>query len=170
MPRRARRITLGFSIFTIILACGFAYLSHYLAVAHTGVPPTMPKDAKFIAANFDYLKLRTRGEWVSCHTDVKSPTDWCRIANQSGDVIFEGKFLPVGKDKPLPDNQIRIASYNIDRHMVTGPTETFSVPVIPLEGGTLLVPATDAKPLAVRWKAHPDELVSLNEGMASPIH
>jgi hypothetical protein len=155
-------------VFTVILACGFAYLSHYIAVNKPGAPPDMPKDAHFIAGNFDYMRMRTKGEWVSCHSDVKSPTDWCRIANQSGDIIFEGRFLPVGKDKPLPDSQIRIAPYNIDHHMVTGPVESFEVPVIPLESGTLLVPATDAKPLAVRWKAHPDELTALNAGMAAP--
>ncbi|SFS20672.1 hypothetical protein SAMN05421771_3757 [Granulicella pectinivorans] len=170
MQTRTRRITWGFTLFTVILACGFAYLSHYLAVDHTGVPVNMPSDSTFIPGKFDYLKLHTRGEWVSCHSDVKSPTDWCRIANQSGDVIFEGKFLPVGMDKPLVDSQIHITSYNIDHHMVTGPTESFEVPVIPLEDGELLVPATDARPLALRWKQHPNELVSLNEGMAVPIN
>jgi hypothetical protein len=152
-----RRLTLGFTLFTLIAACIFAFLSHYIAVNRTGTPPTMPKDSKFIAGDFEYTRMRTRGEWVSCHSDIKSPTDWCRIANQSGDILFEGKFLPLGQDQPLPDSQIKIATYNIDNHWVIGPTETFKVPVVPLEGGAILVPFTDTHTLAARWKAHPEE-------------
>lgn len=163
---RKRRLTLGSTIFTVVAAVGFVYASHYIATKHSGTPATMPKDATFIAGNFDYMKMRTRGEWVSCHSDVRSPNDWCRIADQSGGILFEGKFLPVGKDKPLPDSQIKIASYDIDNHWVTGPTETFKVPVVPLQNGTLLVPSTDTHSLAARWKAHPEELAALKLGPA----
>lgn len=162
--QKTRRLTLGFTLFTVVAAAAFAYLSHYIATNRTGTPATMPKDAKFIAGNFEYLHMRTRGEWVSCHSDIKSPTDWCRIADQSGAVLFEGKFLPVGKDKPLPDSQIKIATYNIDNHWVLGPTETFKVPVVPLEDGTVLVPSTDTHSLAARWKAHPEELTAVTPG------
>ncbi len=154
---KARRLTWGFTLFTVIAAAIFAYLSHYIATNRTGTPSTMPRDATFVAGKFEYARMRTRGEWVSCHSDVKSLTDWCRIANQSGDILFEGHFLPVGRDRPLPDSQIRIAAYNIDNHWVIGPTETFKVPVVPLEGGVILVPSTDTHSLATRWHSHPEE-------------
>jgi hypothetical protein len=125
------------------------------------VPNNMPRDAHFVQSGYDLAHNDPEGAWVACVVDVDQDTDFCRVTDPHGFVIFEGDFLPLHSRRPVPTAGLRFAARDPQHMWVRGPAEGGPVPVIPLEGGQLLVPAADSEALADRWARDPDELTRL---------
>ena len=118
----------------------------------------MPIDSQFVVSGYDLQHNEPKGDWIVCRPDLPEGANFCRVTDAHGIVIFQGDFLTVANSQPVPQSRLRIASANLDRMFIRGPAEGGLVPVIPLAGGELLVPAADSTALADRWARDPDEL------------
>ena len=80
-------------------------------------------------------------------------SDWCRVTDQKGIVLYQGDFLPTASTtSPVGNDQLKVSSRRIRSKMwVHGPVEGGPVPAIPLTNGTVLVPASDRYALLQRW-------------------
>jgi hypothetical protein len=125
------------------------------------VPSNMPSDAHFVQSGYDLAHNDPEGNWIACRVDAEQNTDFCRVTDPHGFVIFEGDFLPLDSLVPVAAVNLRFAEHDPGHLWVKGPAEGGPVPVIPLADGQLLVPAADSQALADRWAKDPDELVRL---------
>ena len=125
-------------------------------------PPDMPAQASFLQSGYDVSRLEPRGNWVACGTDHQEQTNWCRVTDAHGDVVYEGDYLPVSGRVPVPTERIELSRSDPDKLWVKGPAEGGPVPVIPLSSGEVLVPAADRDALATRWAQNPSELQALS--------
>lgn len=133
---------------------------HGAAALRPSRPKDMPITAQFVVSGYDLLHNEPKGDWIACKPDVDENANFCRVTDAHGVVIFQGDFLPVSGHRPVSQANLRIASadLDLDHIFVRGPAEGGLVPVIPLVGGELLVPAADSIALADRWNKNPDEL------------
>ena len=94
-------------------------------------------------------------------TDYPQQTNWCRVTDAKGDVVYEGDYLPLHGLAPLSLDNLQVGRADPDKLWVKGPVEGGPVPVIPLVSGDVLVPAADREALATRWAQNPAELQAL---------
>lgn len=146
----------------LLLVCLVAILlvRHGAAALRPARPKDMPATAQFVVSGYDLLHNEPKGDWIACRPDAVEDANFCRVTDAHGTVIFQGDFLPVSGHRPVSQANLRIASsdLDLDHIFVRGPAEGGLVPVIPLVGGELLVPAADSIALADRWTKNPDEL------------
>jgi hypothetical protein len=151
---RASRLAL-----ILVLAAGAFFLVRHGDMAiHPELPKDMPKGAHFVQSGYDVSRLEAKGDWIACSTDSAQNTDFCRVTDQRGTVVYQGDFLPLHSSEPVAAEDLEVAQMDADRLWVQGPAEKGPVPVIPLANGTLLVPADDNEALADRWSNNPAEL------------
>lgn len=144
---------------TIAVVFGIFLLVHHgVNALHATVPTDMPRDASFAQSGYDIQHNEPRGNWIACRADIRQSTDFCRVTDAHGTVIYQGAFLPVNSSRPVAAAQLKVATVDEKRLWVRGPAEAAPVPVIPLTNGAILVPAGDAYALADRWNSNPDEL------------
>jgi hypothetical protein len=124
---------------------------------HATLPPDMPASSRFVATGYDIADNESLGLWIACRPDLQQPSDWCRVTDQRGTVVFEGQFLPVDSPQPVPAAKLVIAPVDKATLWTSGPAEQSPVPVIPLEDGQRLVPAADRLAFLTRWADHPEE-------------
>ena len=122
------------------------------------LPADMPAQASFLQSGYDISRLEPRGSWIACGTDHRQETNWCRVTDARGDVVYEGDYLPLHGQAPLPLEKIELSRADPDKLWITGPVEGGPVPVFPLANGNVLVPAADRDALATRWAQNPSEL------------
>jgi hypothetical protein len=152
--------------YAMIAAVAAVLIVHQVRPAMTAVlPKDMPSDAKFTLTGYNPDNLEPRGQWVACGMDNDHATNWCRVTNQVGTVIYEGDFLPLGSTRALPAEQLEVGQYSPTIDWVRGPAEQIQVPIIPLKNGVMLVPAADALILPARWAKDPHELQVLTASM-----
>ena len=129
---------------------------------HASTPQDMPADSRFFQTSFDVRRNEAKGEWIACRVDAATASDWCRVTDARGIVVFEGDFTPLSRPTPLPNSQLKVAVQpGANRLWVEGPAESAPVPVIPLESGDWLVPSQDRDALLDRWASNPQELRQL---------
>ena len=116
-----------------------------------------------LQSGYDVSHLEPRGNWVACGIDSEQQTNWCRVTDARGEVVYEGDYLPLRSQAPLSLTSIRLGYAAPDRLWVRGPDEGSPVPVIPLASGDVLVPAADRDALAARWAQNPAELQALTK-------
>jgi len=121
------------------------------------LPKDMPGDARFVRTGYDLATNEYVGLWVACMPNLEEQTNLCRVTNQRGDVIFQGQFLPVDTQQPVPAAQLKIGTLDKDNLWTDGPAESAPVPVIPLADGQRLVPVIDRAAILDRWAANPAE-------------
>ncbi len=149
-------------VFVLFVTAGLGLVVvHGADALHPQLPPDMPGDAHFVQSGYDLLRNEPEGDWIACRTDLQQNTDYCRVTDAHGNVIYEGDFLPVNSEEPVAARDLRFAARDLRQLWVKGPAEAGPVPVIPLAGGQLLVPADDSLALADRWARDPDELTRL---------
>jgi hypothetical protein len=146
------------SLFVLTVIATLFVLRNGDRAMHASVPRDMPSDSHFIPTGFDVNHSEAKGQWVACRADAAEQTDWCRVTDARGTVVYQGGFVPVSTPQPLPDSELRVASNTSGHLWVQGPAEASPVPVIPLASGQLLVPVQDREALHDRWAANPDEL------------
>jgi len=144
--------------FVAVAAAVIILVRHGAAALRPALPPDMPVDSQFVVSGYDLLHNEPRGDWIVCRPDIPEAASFCRVTDSRGVVIFQGDFLPLAGNRPVPQADLRVASVDLDQIFVRGPAEGGLVPVIPLIGGQLLVPAADSAALADRWARDPDEL------------
>ena len=150
---RASRLAL-----LLILAAGtFFLIRHGNMAINPSLPTDMPRGAHFVQSGYDVAHLEARGDWVACSTDSAQNTDFCRVTDQHGNVVYEGDFLPLRSENPVSAEDLQVARIDADHLWVQGPAEEGPVPVIPLANGQMLVPADDNEALADRWRNNPAE-------------
>lgn len=135
----------------------FLVLLHADRALKAALPANMPADSQFLQSGFQVKDNETQGNWVACRVNESEGTDWCRVTDQVGNVVYQGNYLPLGSSVPLNASSLRIRSISPDKIWVSSPVQGLTVPVFPLEGGQILVPAEDSYPLAERWKVDPTE-------------
>ena len=133
-------------------------LRHADMAIHPTLPTDMPRGADFVPVGYDLQHLEAKGEWIACSTDTERNADFCRVTDARGDVVFQGDFMPLRGDEPVPADQLQVARISAEHLWVQGPAEEGPVPVIPLMNGDVLVPADDSAALADRWMNNPVEL------------
>jgi hypothetical protein len=147
---------------SVLLAFGIILVGRQAARAlYPSVPNNMPSDAHFVQSGYDLQHNEPEGDWVACTPNAEQNTDFCRVTDPHGFVIFEGQFLPLHSGQPVARANLRFAARDPGHLWVQGPAEGGPVPVIPLADGQLLVPAADSDALADRWARDPDELARL---------
>jgi hypothetical protein len=145
-------------VFILLAAAVILTIRHGAAALRPARPNDMPVDSQFVVSGYDLLHNEPKGDWVACRPDLPEGANFCRVTDAHGSVIFQGDFLTVADSRPVPQARLRIASADLDHMFVRGPAEGGLVPIIPLAGGELLVPAADSTALADRWAKDPDEL------------
>ncbi len=145
-------------VFVLAVAGIFLVVRHGDMASHPALPTDMPRGSNFVPSGYDVSRLEAKGQWVACSTDTAQNTDFCRVTDTRGNVVYQGDFLPLRSAEPLPADALKVASIKADRMWVEGPAEKGPVPVIPLANGALLVPAADNLALADRWQSNPAEL------------
>jgi hypothetical protein len=146
-----------FLLTVVTLVALFVLITRGDRVLEASVPPDMPADARFLVSGYNVDQNERQGNWVACTLDSANNTNWCRVTDAHGSVVFEGAYLPLPGSEPIPAAKLRIANVNPRRMWVLGPSERLPVPVIALEDGTLLVPASDREALIARWQEQPEE-------------
>jgi hypothetical protein len=142
---------------------GIAVCIIFLAVRHGQVameaarPKDMPEGAHFIQSGYDVNTNEPKGNWVACKVDEVQTTNWCRVTDARGMVVYEGFFLPVNSSVPAQESELKIAVNSVSKLWVRGPAEEAPVPVIRLENGKLLVPLADRDALNQRWREDSSE-------------
>ena len=143
----------------IIAVAGMVLIvRHGSRAEHASLPQDMPRNASFLPSGFDLQQNEAKGTWVACHADQQEDTDWCRLTDAKGTVVYQGAFMPISAGTPLPDDQLRVATLSKGQSWVNGPAAGGPVPVISLANGALLVPADDRDALLDRWNSNPQEL------------
>ncbi len=142
-----------------MVATGFGVLGllHAGRALHASRPADMPADAQFLSSGYDIEHNEAQGAWVACRVDALEATDWCRMTDQNGQVVFQGAYLPVGSANALPSDRLRVAVINPQKLWVQSPAHQVPEPVLPLASGGMLVPAEDEYALEQRWRADPRE-------------
>ena len=146
---------------TLILVVAVVLLvRHGAAALRPSRPKDMPATAQFIVSGYDLPHNEPKGDCIACRPDLAENANFCRVTDSHGVVIYQGEFLPVSGHRPVSQANLRVASadLDLDHIFVRGPAEGGLVPVIPLVGGELLVPAADSIALADRCNKNPDEL------------
>ena len=126
------------------------------------LPSDMPAQAQFMQSGYDIAHLEPTGAWIACGTDRAAQANWCRVTDAHGQVVYEGDYLPLRNQVPLPLDRIELSHSDPTKLWVSGPTEGAPVPVIPLVDGDFLVPSADRDALADRWAGDPQELQNLS--------
>lgn len=124
---------------------------------HAALPSNMPGTARFVQTGYDVATNEALGQWIGCRPSPQQSSDWCRVTDQRGSVVFEGQFLPVDSTALVPVEGLQFAPIDKGRLWTYGPAEQAPVPVIPLANGQLLVPVADRPALLTRWANDPDE-------------
>jgi hypothetical protein len=119
-------------------------------------PSDMPANSRFIPTRYDLSHNERKGLWVFCGSGDEAGVTFCRVADASGVVIFQGDFLPVRNSQSSPNNA-SMKGAGAKLTWVNGPSEGSPVPVIPMTDGSMLVPRDDRDALIHRWNTHPDE-------------
>lgn len=119
----------------------------------------MPANSYFLQSGYNLQRNEPIGQWIACRPDPGQGADLCRVTDHTGQVIFQGDYLPLHGAEALPAEELQVATGEVLNDLwVRGPAESGPVPVIPLANGKILVPAADADALADRWARNPDEL------------
>ena len=154
--------SLRFSGFLLLCLGCFLLVRHGNTALHPALPSDMPAQAQFMQSGYDIAHLEPTGEWIACGTDRAEQANWCRVTDAGGQVVYEGDYLPLHGQNALPLEGIHLSHADPTKLWVSGPVEAAPVPVIPLVGGEVLVPASDRDALADRWAGHPQELQNLS--------
>jgi hypothetical protein len=133
-------------------------LRHANLAIQPALPRDMPRGADFVPVGYDLQHLEPKGVWIACSTDTERNADFCRVTDATGEVVYQGDFMPLGSFTPLPADQLQVARINVEHLWIQGPAEAGPVPVIPLRNGAVLVPEADSEALADRWLNNPLEL------------
>ena len=144
---------------SIVLAAGVVLIAtHGFAALRPALPKNMPEDSLFVQSGYDIQSNEPTGDWIACQADSYQGTDTCRVTDAHGSVIFQGEFMPINGSRPVAGSQLRLANISLKNLWVDGPAEGGPVPVLPLEGGEVLVPSDDVYALTYRWRNNPEEL------------
>ena len=147
----------------LLLSVAVLFLINHGRVAMSPARPSdMPAQAQFMQSGYDVAHLEPTGDWVACGTDRPEQSNWCRVTDARGEVVYEGDYLPVRGQNPLPLDRIELGHVDPRNLWVNGPTEGSPIPIIPLVGGDVLVPVGDREALADRWAGNPQELQTLS--------
>ena len=128
---------------------------HGATALRPSLPKDMPGDSEFVQSGYDLQHNEPMGDWVSCTANSSEDTDFCRVTDNHGTVIYQGDFMPVLGSEKVPASQLRLASMDSKNLWVEVPAEALSVPAIELTNGQTLVPADDSYVLADRWRKKP---------------
>ena len=152
--RTSNKVALG----VLSVIAGVLLITHARLGLQPARPRDMPAGAHFVESSYDISRNEAKGDWIACSTDSAQNADFCRVTDDRGEVVYQGDFLPLRSQQPLPADQLQVGQMNADYLFVQGPAEEGPVPVIKLTNGVVLVPAADSEALADRWSNHPEEL------------
>ena len=150
------------SVFCLVCFGCIQLLRHGRSAMQPTLPSDMPSQSRFMQSGYDVARLEPTGNWIACGTDRTEQANWCRVTDAHGQVVFEGDYLPLRSQTPLPLDRIQLSRANPSSLWVHGPSEGSPVPVIPLASGDVLVPLVDREALADRWSGNPQELQSIS--------
>ncbi len=149
----------------VLVACGVVLLvRHARTETQVAIPRDMPPQSKFLQSGFDVNTNEPVGNWVACTLHEADGSDWCRVTDQKGIVLYQGDFLPTASTSPVGNDQLTVAPADPRKLWVHGPVEGGPVPAIPLINGTVLVPASDRYALLQRWATDPTEFDAIRAG------
>jgi len=147
---------------SLLIAAGTVLaVRHGANALHPSVPKDMPGNSQFVRSGYDLQSNEPKGNWVSCTADSPHDTDFCRVTDNHGAVIYQGDFMPVSGRAKVPASQLRLATMDSNNLWIEGPSQQLPVPAIALANGEMLVPADDSDALADRWAKNPQELARL---------
>ena len=152
------------ALFAVVAFGSVIAVRHAERGMNASVPKDMPEDSHFLPSGFNVANNEQTGDWIACRVDAQQATDWCRVTDQRGMVVYQGDFLPLNSAAPLPGNALAVASTDPQKMWVRGPAEAGPVPVIPLQGGNVLVPAADRDALRQRWAVDSTEISRIESG------
>ena len=142
-----------------LMVLGMVMVARHGATAlRPELPHDMPGGSYFVQSGYDLDHNEPRGEWIACHDDAADGSDFCRVTDAHGAVIYQGEFLTVEGAARVPASQLQVAGGAQRDLWVQGPAEAGPVPVIKLTSGQVLVPRDDTAALAERWQQNPEEL------------
>jgi hypothetical protein len=88
------------------------------------------------------IPLQKKGTWVDCWLDKEHSINLCREVWVDGTLIYEGPFIPLEGNGPLPQDRLQINTKVIsDLDIFQGER----IQIIHLRNGTILIPAEDAE-------------------------
>ena len=152
-----------FALSLLAVIGGILLVQHANQGLQPARPLDMPAGAHFVASSYDLTLNEPKGDWVACIIDRTQNADFCRVTDDRGAVVYQGDFLPLRSEEPVPAGELQVARMNADHLFVEGPAEEGPVPVIRLVNGAVLVPIADSEALADRWSSHPEELRQIEE-------
>ena len=151
----------GILLILVALVAITFLVRHGMMAMRPSRPSDMPADSTFVQSGYDIGRNEFQGNWVACGADREQQTNWCRVTDNRGDVLFQGDFVPLTGGSAVSPQALIVGTVQPEKLWVHGPAEDAPVPVIPLAGGTLLVPVADREALSDRWSSHPEEFAGL---------
>ena len=150
----------------VVLVGAFLLVRHALsALRALSCPKTLPAQAVFLQSGYDLSRMEVKGDWVACGLDAEERTNWCKVTDSVGTVLFEGDFLPVPTETEVPVRKLKLRVVSPNQLFVRGPGDSLVPAILRSRAGLVLVPAEDVAALAARWKANPDEMNALLTGV-----
>ena len=152
------------ALFLVFLSAAIIFIRHSSLALRPALPGNMPAQSSFLQTGFNLQVNEPEGEWVACGQDAEQNTNFCRVSDARGIIVYQGDFLPLRAQGPLPTDQLEVATLRDAKFWVKSPSQAAPIPVIPLRNGQVLVPAGDREALVDRWATHSEEFQSIASG------
>lgn len=91
------------------------------------------------------IRLFPHGDWIDCRQEGK--WDRCILTDASGNLEYEGKFIPIPENAPMPEVRLLPTDSDTISPWMWSNHANRLVPMIHLENETVLVPAESVSDL-----------------------
>jgi hypothetical protein len=140
VPRKISRVMVG----TIIILAAFVL---WWAEHKPRRPHTVSSNALYVVPNNLPLRLRQTGYWLECWFDQHENVDRCKLADTSGNGVFEDVYVTCGSQATIPQSEL-VYKRETGRKWIQSPDERVNLPVLYVRYDQILVPRslyTEAK-------------------------
>lgn len=140
VPRKISRVMVG----TIIILAAFVV---WWAEHKPRRPHSVSFNALYVVPNNLPPRLRQTGYWLECWFDQHENVDRCKLADTSGNGVFEDVYVTCGSQATIPQSEL-VYQRETGRKWIQSRDERVNAPVLYVRYDQILVPRslyTEAK-------------------------
>lgn len=142
-PMRKALIVITWSIAGVFLFAIFGYYFLSWKFSHPPKrPPTMPENSVWIEGPALPFQFQYRGVWLGCRRTVHAEIQ-CEDSEWNGKTLYRDGYVPYDDPKrPVEDSELHLSIVDWSR-VWAGFKGGELIPLVRLENGTVLLPASD---------------------------
>ena len=88
------------AVSVVVVSAAVVFVRHSATALRPSLPRDMPSQSRFLQTGFNLQVNEPEGEWVACGQDADQQTNFCRISDAHGIIVFQGR-LPA-RAQPWP--------------------------------------------------------------------